>query len=95
MDILIVRLDGLIERSKIYHNIDPQSIAILGTNLHFAHYGVWTSGFTYNRYFYELKDIFFLSTDPNEIKEYAEKHSDCINRGLYVDTSEQLIIAPE
>lgn len=86
MDILITRWDEETrqEKAKIYHNIDKESIAILGKTLHFAHPGAWTSGYSTGRYCIELDSIMFVTTDSKEIKQYAEEHKDCINRGLYV-----------
>lgn len=86
MDILITWFDAETkkEKAKIYHNIDKDSIAILGRTLHFAHPGCWQSGFSNNRYCIDLIDIMFMTTDPKEIKDYADEHENCINRGLYV-----------
>ena len=88
MDILRIwfeTYDGgkTIERSKIYHNIDPESIVAYGTEMYFAHPGSWQGNLLANRYRIPLKNS-IIKTDPQAIKAYAESHKETINRGLYV-----------
>ena len=73
------------ERAKIYHNIDPESITIVGLEIFFAHPGTYKpGGSTANMYRIPIKGCPYITADKEQIKNYLLEHPDTINAGLYV-----------
>ena len=95
MDILSIWYDEGIEKSKIYHNIDPESIRYIGEDIYFAHTGVWKSGSLIGRYGIEHKKYHKLIMDPEEIRAWALEHEECVNRSLYINEKRDHSIDPK
>lgn len=91
MDILTAWLDENTreERAKIYHNIDPESITIVGLEMHFAHPGVYTPGGSMaNMYGIPIRLCPYITTDKEQIKAYIAEHPGTINAGICVSEIE-------
>lgn len=72
------------EKAKIYHNIDPKSISIIGLEMFFAHPGTYTPGGSIaNMYRIPLKGCSYITADEEQIKTYLSEHPHTINAGLY------------
>ena len=76
--------DRVLERAKIYRNIDPGSIAVQHGYMYFAHPGCWSSELLSNRYRVPLNERSLIITDPHEIQKYAESNKETMNRRFYV-----------
>lgn len=73
------------ERAKIYHNIDPESITIVGLEIYFAHSGLYTpGGSTANMYRIPIEGSPYITADKEQIKAYVKEHPETINAGAYV-----------
>ncbi len=73
------------ERVKIYHNIAPESITIVGLEIYFAHPGSYTpGGNTANMYRIPIKGCPYITADKEQIKAYVTEHPETINAGIYV-----------
>lgn len=73
------------ERAKIYHNIDPESITIVGLEIFFAHPGAYTpGGNTANMCRIPIQGCPYITADKEQIRSYVAEHPDTINAELYV-----------
>lgn len=87
MDILRTWIDADTkrERAKIYHNIDPNSITIVGLEIYFAHPGAYTpGGSTAGMYRIPVSGCPYITADAEQIKAYVTEHPDTINAGVCV-----------
>ena len=78
------------ERAKLYRNIDPESICIVGHTIYFAHNGCHHNGSpsTVGHYKIELTGCPFLITDPEAIKREMERFDFTGDLGYYNQTAE-------
>lgn len=83
VDILLKQYDGERERTRVYHNIDPNSLVVQGKSVYFARPDCWLSGNCANRYRIEIGGMDYLSSDPEDI-ERAMQDIPELNRGLFV-----------
>lgn len=83
MDILLKQYDGERERTRVYHNIDPNSLVVQGRSVYFAHPDCWLSGNCTNRYRIMIGGMDYFTTDPAEI-ERALQLTPGLERGLLV-----------
>ena len=94
MDILRTWIDkdSKQEMAKLYRNIDPESIAIVGLTIYFAHEGVHQQGnpTTTAHYKIELKDCPYLITDPILIKEEMKRFDFDGDLGYYNQTAQEV-----
>ncbi len=88
MDLLRTWHDEGLERSKIYHNIDPESITFENGEICFAHPGVDRR---FGGYRIPVSRCLLLTTDPEKIAEYVKNHPETINAVLYQPKEEKLI----
>lgn len=88
MDILLKQYDGERERTRVYHNIDPNSLVVQGKNVYFAHPDCWLSGNCANRYRIEIGGMDYLSSDPEDI-ERAMQDIPELDRGLCVSSRDR------
>jgi hypothetical protein len=92
MDVLRtwVDKDSMQERAKLYRNIDPESICIVGHTIYFAHAGCHKKGTTtmIGHYRIELTDCPFFVTDPEVIKQEMERFDFTGDLGYYNQTAE-------
>jgi len=92
MDILRTWIDkdSKRERAKLYRNIDPESITIVGHRIYFAHMGVHEKGdpHTYNHYAIDLVDCPYFLTDPELIKQEMQRFNFTGDLGYYNQTAE-------
>lgn len=73
------------ERAKIYHNIDPESITIVGLEIYFAHPGSYTpGGSAANMCRIPIEGSPYITADKEQIKAYVKEHPETINAGVYV-----------
>ena len=61
------------ERAKLYRNIDPKSICIVGHTIYFAHPDTWKPNSTMNKYRIDLVSCDFLTADPVVIDEEMKR----------------------
>ena len=92
MDVLRtwVDKDSRQERAKLYRNIDPESICIVGHTIYFAHAGCYKKGTTttIDHYRIELTDCPFFITDSEVIKQEMERFNFTGDLGYYNQTAE-------
>lgn len=73
------------EKAKIYYNIDPESITIVGLEIYFAHPGSYTpGGNTACMYRIPIKGCPYITSDKEQIKAYVTEHPETINAGIYI-----------
>jgi hypothetical protein len=91
MDILRTWVDSESkeERAKLYRNIDPESICIVGHTIYFAHVGCHKKGTTTTSEHYriELTGCPFLVTDPEVIKQEMKRFNFTGDLGYYNQTA--------
>lgn len=77
------------ERAKLYRNIDPESICIVGHTIYFAHVGCHKKGTTTTSEHYriELTGCPFLVTDPEVIKQEMKHFNFTGDLGYYNQTA--------
>lgn len=94
MDILRtwVDKDSKRERATLYRNIDPESIAIVGLTIYFAHEGVHKKGSAdiHEHYQIPLTDCPYFVTDPILIKEEMKRFDFDGDLGYYNQTAEEV-----
>ena len=94
MDILRtwVDMDSKRERATLYRNIDPESIAIAGLTIYFAHKGVHKKGSADIHEYYNIpiSDCPYLVTDPELIKQEMKRFDFDGNLGYYNQTAEEV-----
>ena len=88
MDILCKKYDGERERTRVYHNIDPNSLVIQGGSVYFAHPDCWLSGNCANRYRIGLGGLDYISSDPEDV-ERAMQDIPELGRGLCVSSRDR------
>lgn len=88
MDILVKTYDGERERTRVYHNIDPNSLVVQGRSVYFAHPDCWLSGNCANRYRIDLGGMDYLSSDPEDVERAMQDMPD-LNRGLCVSSRDR------
>lgn len=92
MDILRTWIDknSKQERAKLYRNIDPESIAIVGLTIYFAHEGVHKRGdaSTHGHYQIPISGCPFFLTDPELIKQEMTRFDFTGDLGLCNQTAE-------
>ena len=78
------------ERAKLYRNIDPESICIVGHTIYFAHVGCRKKGITTTsgHYRIELTGCPFFVTDPEVIKQELKRFNFTGDLGYYNQTAE-------
>ena len=62
--------DSKKEMCRVYHNIDPESICIVGHRVYFAHYGAWDKNttLTAGKYGIDLAHCDYFTMNPVEIE---------------------------
>jgi len=88
MDILCKMYDGEQERTRVYHNIDPNSLVVQGRSVYFAHPDCWLSGNCANRYHIDFGGMDYLSSDPEDV-ERAMQDIPELGRGLCVSSRDR------
>ena len=71
------------EKARLYKNIDPESICIIGHRVYFAHVGTYTPGKTYNCYNITLENCDFIITNPDMIQEEMKRFNFTGDLGYY------------
>lgn len=73
------------EKAKLYRNIDPESLVIVGQTLYFAHSGCYRKGSTttIDRYKVELNGCPMIITDPEIIQEEMKRFNFTGDLGYY------------
>ena len=71
------------EKAKLYRNIDPESLVIIGHRVYFAHVGCYHPGRTENCYNISLNQCDYIITNPDMIREEMKRFNFPGDLGYY------------
>ena len=88
MDILRVWIpkNEKTEKARLFKNIDPESIVIIGNRIYFAHVGCYHPGKTDNCCCIYNEDCNYMVTNPEMIKEEMKRFDFTGHIGYYNST---------
>ena len=76
------------EKAKLYRNIDPESLVIIGDRVYFAHVGCYQPGRTKNCYNITLNQCDYIITHPDIIREEMRRFNFTGDLGYYNHVAE-------